>query len=135
MSHKEERPTQYEAKGFNRASEATHGRVTRAASNVRLSLTLRIALHYCVQLMRTLIPAALIMTIALGVAAGLRIGDALNRAYPAEPDPITGEYSQEVLRDESLSVFASNRTVPDDWKDRISFHFTNFMTHGFPKRC
>ena len=34
--------------GFNRLSENTHRKVVAAGSHVRLSLTLRIAAHYCV---------------------------------------------------------------------------------------
>ena len=45
----------------NRMSGSLHGGLSR----IRLSLTFRIALHYCFQLFRSFIPVALILTINL----------------------------------------------------------------------
>ena len=45
----------------NRVSGKVHGGLSR----IRLSLTFRIALHYCVQLFRSFIPVALILTVMM----------------------------------------------------------------------
>ena len=43
----------------NKMSGSLHGGLSR----IRLSLTFRIALHYCIQLLRSFIPAAIIMSV------------------------------------------------------------------------
>ncbi len=50
---------------INRLSEWTHGLLVNAVSHLRLSLTLRIALHFVGQLLRTTIPALLAVMVAL----------------------------------------------------------------------
>ena len=53
----------------NRVSEKVHGGLSR----IRLSLTFRIALHYCIQLLRSFIPIALIASILFCIFAGFSI--------------------------------------------------------------
>ena len=50
---------------INRLSDWTHGLLVEAVSHLRLSLTLRIALHYAAQLLRTTIPVMLVISFAL----------------------------------------------------------------------
>ena len=49
--------------GFNRASRGLHGRLAGLLSNFRLSLTFRIAMHYCWQMLRTAIPMMLVISL------------------------------------------------------------------------
>lgn len=49
-------------KGFNRVSSNVHGSLSSVLSNVRLSLTFRIAVHYGGQLLRTTFAMMLLMT-------------------------------------------------------------------------
>ena len=64
----------------NRMSGRIHGGVSR----IRLSLTFRIALHYCIQLLRSLIPVCLALTVVFGIAVGVPVADRL-REMSAEP--------------------------------------------------
>ena len=93
----------------NRMSGRIHGGV----SHVRLSLTIRIAWHYCVQLMRSLIPVCLALSAVLLIAVGapvaerlrdmtaaplaegeeIRVRDSL-RIAPAEEAPETGFFNR-----------------------------------------
>ena len=57
-----------EARTYNQAAETVHAGLGRISSRIRLSLSLRIAGHYCGRLARTFLLAAVIMTLAL--AAG-----------------------------------------------------------------
>lgn len=50
---------------FNRLSRRVHGWLAAGVSNLRLSLTLRIAMHYAWQLLRTTLPAMLIAAAAV----------------------------------------------------------------------
>lgn len=53
--------------GINRASRGVHGRLMTLLSNFRLSLTYRIAIHYCWQLMRSFVLSALVLSLLFGV--------------------------------------------------------------------
>lgn len=121
-----------EAKGFNRASEATHGRVTRTVSNIRLSLTLRIALHYCVQLFRTFLLAALIVLLGFGLSETFRIRETAGRILQAEPDQETGEYSQEIIQNADVTARALLPGETVIGEKSIKFLMKLFFTNGFP---
>ena len=82
--------------GFDRFSRAVHGTLVRLLSNLRLSLTLRIALHFSGQLLRTTLPVLAAAMLALCVAqwpAVSRSLDALAAMTPAQD----GVYAQEQL--------------------------------------
>ena len=64
----------------NRMSGKIHGGVSR----IRLSLAFRIALHYCIQLLRSLIPVILALTVVFGIAVGVPVARRL-RDMTAEP--------------------------------------------------
>ena len=57
----------------NRMSGRIHGGVSR----IRLSLTFRIALHYAFQLLRSLLPVCLALTVVFGIAAGGPVAERL----------------------------------------------------------
>ena len=58
--------------GFNRASQKLNHSLMSVLSNFRLSLTFRIAMHYCWQLMRTTMLTMLVVTLFYGaIQAGL----------------------------------------------------------------
>ena len=59
----------------NRMSGSLHGGLSR----IRLSLTFRIALHYCVQLLRSFIPSVLILTVILCISISYPVARELNR--------------------------------------------------------
>lgn len=53
---------------LNRLSAWVHSQLAKAMSNLRLSLTLRIALHYAGQLLKTTLPVLLVLMLALCAA-------------------------------------------------------------------
>ena len=94
----------------NRMSGKIHGGFSR----VRLSLTIRIALHYCLQLLRSLIPVCLVMTVIFGIAVGVPVADRL-RDMSAEPWQ-AGE--EERIRD-SLRIALSGEAREDEFFPRL----------------
>ena len=93
-----------EARGFNRLSEKTHGGLMKVQSNVRFSLTLRIAMHYCWQLVRSSLIALLVVAICFCGLFGVQMYRTARRLLPSEPDLADGMYSQLVLQNSSLSA-------------------------------
>ena len=63
---------------FNRLSNRTHSFFVGLMSNLRLSLTLRIAIHYAGQLLKTTLPMLLAAFLALGAAQAPSVNRALD---------------------------------------------------------
>lgn len=98
---------------FNRASAGVHGRLSGMASNIRLSLTFRIAVHYCWQLVRTFVPMCLVLTLvfSLAQAPGIR-ADCLRLAQTLPPED--GIYTQQELQDHELTARLLEVPYPAD---------------------
>ena len=109
--------------GFNRASRGLHGRLAGLLSNFRLSLTFRIAIHYCWQLLRTTIPVMLVVTLIFVGTQIPGIEAAIDRAATSEPDD-GSSYTQLILRDGSLEAKLTGRDYPLEWKDQLTYIFT-----------
>lgn len=84
------------AKGLNRLTQSIHGLTSAAMSNLRFSLTLRIALHYAGQLLRTTLFALLVMSVVFAVAQIPTINDTLDSLTQLQP-PQDGQYTAEQL--------------------------------------
>ena len=72
---------------INRLSAWLHGWIVRLMSHIRLSLTLRIAMHYSLQLLKTTFVVLLVLMAALCVAEAPSVAsglDALHNIQPAE---------------------------------------------------
>ena len=80
-----------------------HGRIRYIKSNFRLSLTFRIAIHYCWQLIRTALLAMLVVTIIFSGTVLADIENDMRRLRNASP-AADGTYSQNVIQDESISA-------------------------------
>ena len=107
-----------EARGFNRASRGLHGRLVGMLSNFRLSLTFRIAIHYCWQLLRTTLLMMLIVTLFYVGIQAVGLQDALGRVASTEPD--NGMvYSQMVLQDASLRAVLFDTPYPLEWREQL----------------
>ena len=73
----------------NRVSGKVHGGLSR----IRLSLTFRIALHYCIQLFRSFIPVALILSVVMCLFVSYPVSRELRQMIPAgteETDTVIG---------------------------------------------
>lgn len=66
----------------NKVSGSVHGGLSR----IRLSLTFRIALHYCIQLLRSFIPVALILSVMICIAVSIPVSRELARMIPASAE-------------------------------------------------
>lgn len=88
----------------NRVSGKVHGGLSR----IRLSLTFRIALHYCVQLLRSFIPVALILSVLLCVFTSYPVSRELRKMIPDNP-----EETQQVVENGYLKA-SQSETVPEE---------------------
>lgn len=88
MKKNKENGTAGELRLVNRISGNLHGGVSR----IRLSLTFRIAAHYCIQMVRSLLPACVLVTALFcavtGIAFNARLGE-MTASVPA----VTEEYT------------------------------------------
>lgn len=106
--------------GFNRASRGLHGHLAGLLSNFRLSLTFRIAIHYCWQLLRTTLPIMIVVTLIFIGTQIPGIEAAMNRVVSAEPDD-GSSYSQLILQDGSLQAKLTGRDFPLERQDQFSY--------------
>ena len=90
------------------------GRIHSGVSWIRLSLTIRIAWHYCMQLLRSLIPVCLALTVIFGIAVGVPVADRL-REMSAEP----WQEGEEVRIRESLRLSSADEIAEIDFFPRL----------------
>ena len=76
--NKEKRPQQQSETRDLVIANRMSGSIHEGLSRIRLSLTFRIALHYCIQLMRSFLPICLILTILFCFAAAIPISGTLS---------------------------------------------------------
>jgi len=102
---REARRTLRKAKRQERKAQkrGIHGRIRYIKSNFRLSLTFRIAIHYCWQLLRTSILAMLLVSLVYAGTVLADIEGDMRRLRSAVPDE-AGVFSQLVIQDESVSA-------------------------------
>ena len=119
MSEKKQVQSVREARTYNQAAETVHAGLGRISSRIRLSLSLRIAGHYCGRLARTFLLAAVIMTLAL--AAGNVPGaiSLARRVATEAPDLEDGRYSQLILQDARADAVMVERTAPESFGDQV----------------
>ena len=106
----------------NRVSGKVHGGLSR----VRLSLTFRIALHYCVQLMRSFIPVALILSVLLCVFISYPVSREIRRMIPEA----AGE-SQSVIETGYLTAIPTETIPEKDFFPRLGQQFSVFFSKLF----
>lgn len=107
--------------------------ILKAVSNLRLSLTLRIALHYAAELLRTTVPSMLIVLTALVLMEIPHAQSAMDEL--AQLRPLNGsvyEASQfgNLPFDEA---FLTERIIPDDWTgltEKAALLFSDFQKDG-----
>ncbi len=104
--------------GFNRLSAATHAGIRKTGSRIRLSLTLRIAAHYCLQLMRTALLTLLVLSLFFALGEIPRVRAILARTAAAAPDLEEGAYSQLILQDAGASAVLSEEAPPEEGRER-----------------
>ena len=108
----------------NKVSGKVHGGLSR----IRLSLTFRIALHYCVQLLRSFIPVALILSVLLCVFVSIPVSRKLEQMLPAEPDAET-----QTISEGYLSAKTTDIPPETDFFPRIGQQFSVFFGRLFSR--
>lgn len=123
-----------EARAYNQAAETVHAGLGRIRSRIRLSLSLRIAGHYCGRLARTFMLAAVIMTLALAVGNVPSILSLAHRVAGTTPDLEGGRYSQLILQDARAEAVLAERKAPEKTDDQVKEFFTVLISGGAPWR-
>ena len=98
----------------NKVSGSLHGGLSR----IRLSLTFRIALHYCIQLLRSYIPAALILTVLLCIGISIPVSKTLPEILPAE------SAEQNIFTGRYISAQLSETIPEQDFFPRVGQQFS-----------
>ena len=106
----------------NKVSGSLHG----GLSKIRLSLTFRIAWHYCIQLFRSFLPVALILSVLLCVSVSIPVSRRLNEMIPAVPDD-----SQTVIRSDYLTVMQTDVVLDSDFFPRMGQQISEFFRRVF----
>ena len=115
---------------FNRLSAWVHSQLAKAMSNLRLSLTLRIALHYAGQLLKTTLPVLLALMLALCAAELPDAIEAMDRLGNVRP--VNGEsYAAEQLAGLPL-VDAWLVDEPLKWAEKTGLLFSRWQEYGEP---
>lgn len=101
--------------GFNRASGKLHGSLRKLMSNFRLSLTFRIALHYCWQLLRTTVTTLLIITLVFMLLQVPPMEDTIHRLRFSQPT--SGQsFDQTHIQNSKATAWLEPPHTPDSAK-------------------
>lgn len=117
MSKKKEKRQQGEVRGFNRLSSGLHSLISRGLSNLRLSLTFRIAIHYCWQLLCTTLSVCVIVTLIFGGMQFLGMQRTAQRICAAQPDNGLA-YTQLVIQNSSVSATLTDAPYPTEFGEQ-----------------
>lgn len=107
-------------RGINRVSGAVHRRLSALMSNLRFSLTLRIAIHYAWQLLRTTLLLILIMTVvyaASQIPGMLRTMDRLSALAPENG----GSFTALQVMDRTATAQITKDILPSESAARIGY--------------
>lgn len=117
MSKKKEKRQQGEVRGFNRLSSGLHSLISRGLSNLRLSLTFRIAIHYCWQLLCTTLSVCVIITLIFGSLQFIDMQRTAQRISAALPDNGL-EYTQLIIQNDRVSASLTDTPYPTEFGDQ-----------------
>ena len=106
---------------FNRVSGGIHGWLSGLMSNLRLSLTFRIALHYGAQLLRTTLPVLLVVSVVFWGVQLPGFQAEIDR-IAALPLPEDGVYSQEILQNRTVTAEMLPEALPEGWMAQLGEH-------------
>lgn len=99
-------------------------------SKIRLSLTFRIALHYVLQLIRTVIPIMLVMTVLFCFGLSIPIFDDLYRITEQPLEEGQTEYTQDVIGNSRLQIKATGHLPKENFFSRLSQQFPLIFSAG-----
>ena len=120
-----------EMRRLNKVSGGIHGWLSGLMSNMRLSLTFRIALHYGAQLLRTTLPTLLLISAVFWGVQLPEMQAEINR-IAALPYPVDGVYSQEVLQNHNVSAKLVPGEMPESFPVKLSEHIAAALSVELP---
>lgn len=124
MSKRKEKRAHRRA-AVKQAGGGLHGRAVQVTSRMRFSLTFRIALHYCMQLMRTVLLEALLLTLGMCAGLFLILNDDIDRIRAAEiPEGVTYvAYAQDVIQNDAIRAAYFSSPLSEDTSVRVGMFF------------
>lgn len=108
MSKRNSKRDSQRERGFNRVSGRLHQFLSRLLSNFRMSLTYRIALHYCGQMIRTVFPTLLIVTLTFALMLLSGWSDDIYRLRHTEVPP-TLQFDQTAIQNSQAKAWLENK--------------------------
>ncbi len=117
-----------EDRGINRVSGGVNRRASALISNLRFSLTLRIAIHYAWQLLRTTLPLMLLMTVIFSAAqipSMLRTMDRVSNIRPENGD----SYTALQVMDRGATAVISHDIIPSEGSSRASYYIQKAVSY------
>lgn len=122
--------------GFKRSLSRAERWPSKLLSNLRFSLTLRVAIHYAGQLLRTTFFVLLVFTVAFFLAQAPTVVSSMDQL--AEIEPLAGrEYSTEQLSSMPMErAYYVEEPISSDWNgfvQKISLAFSEFSIRNHPK--
>ena len=134
MKNKDTERSTREVRSYNQASETVHAGLGRIRSRIRLSLSLRIAGHYCGRLARTFLMTALVLSLAFAAGSAPGLLALGRRVSGREPDLEGGVYSQMILQDARAAAVRVPWEEPEDLGERITQGLRVLVSGGAPWR-
>lgn len=108
-----------EVRGFNRLSQGLHRILSSLMSSFRLSLTFRIAMHYCWQLLRTMLLACMVVSLFYAGTQFILLEQVGMRIRHGEPQD-DGTYSQLVIQDSRVTAsIVADEPFPSEFKEQL----------------
>ena len=118
-----------QAKGFNRLSQRLHGALSRLMSNLRLSLTFRIAMHYAFQLLCTTPLVCLFITLCFAGAQVPGMQQTIQRIAALTPDA-SGVYAAEDILQQGVTARLESGELSTNAGARLGEYFEALVTRS-----
>ena len=118
-----------QAKGFNRLSQRLHGALSRLTSNLWLSLTFRIAMHYAFQLLCTTPLVCLFITLCFAGAQVPGMQQTIQRIAALTPDA-SGVYAAEDILQQGVTARLEPGELSTNAGARLGEYFEALVTRS-----
>lgn len=118
---------------INRFSVSLHGFLVKGLSNLRMSLTLRIALHYAAQLLRTTLLLLAVLMVAVCAAYVPRVSRAMDELAALQPSNSTAYAAEQLWNLPFSEAYYLESRLPSGWAGigpRVSLAFSKSGQSG-----
>lgn len=113
-------------RGFNRLSQDLHGALRHLMSNLRLSLTFRIAIHYALRLLCTTPLVCLFITLCYAGAQVPGMQQTIQHIAGLTPDE-TGVYAAQDICQEGVTAYLEPGELSDDGWQRLGVYIATVL--------